>query len=297
MITLSATAVTSEQGGFLARHHFLLRRLHSLSGIVPIGLFVSFHLFTNMQIAFGTFQHEVDWIHSMPALLFLEIFGIWLPIAFHAGLGILYTFTGKSNVGVYGYSDNWRYVLQRVTGIVALFFIFFHVATLRWRWDIGGWYSPFFTHGIGASGEEAVPFATETTAMAVQYSAIIFIGYVLGTLSVVYHWSNGLWTAAISWGITLSANAQRRFGYVCAGMGVALLAFGATALYSAMSYEITDEDLAVMERTKQYYAETGKKPHKGEIITYKTTTDADGKTIYIFDVKQDPDADQLSRVD
>lgn len=280
--TVSATAATAEQGGPLARHHFLLRRLHSLSGIIPIGLFVCFHLFTNMQIAFGTFQHEVDWIHSQPALLFAEIFGIWLPIAFHAGLGIVYTFTGKPNTGVYGYSGNWRYVLQRITGIVALVFIFFHIATLRWRWDIGGWYTPFFTHGVGASGQEVVPFATETTAIALQYSAIIFIGYVIGVLAVVYHFSNGLWTAAISWGITLSANAQKRFGYVCIALFLGLLSFGAVALYSSVTYPLSDEDWAVNERTIAYYKQTGEKPHKGEIINYTTTVDADGNVAYEF---------------
>ncbi|PKL33611.1 MAG: hypothetical protein CVV40_00530, partial [Planctomycetes bacterium HGW-Planctomycetes-2] len=89
----------------LHRHAFLLRRLHSLSGIVPIGLFLFFHLLTNSSIVWGlsdsshhpevhagaaTYQHEVDFIHSMPALPLIEVFGLWLPIGFHAVLGVLY---------------------------------------------------------------------------------------------------------------------------------------------------------------------------------------------------------------
>lgn len=283
---MSTHADAAPAGGFLARHHFLLRRLHSLSGIVPIGVFVCFHLFTNMQMAFGTFQHEVDWIHSQPAVIFAEVFGIWLPIVFHAILGIVYTFTGKSNVGVYGYSDNWRYTFQRITGVIALIFIFFHIATLRWRWDMGFWYTPFFDHGIGFNPNAGanqpgllVPFAYESTAIALQFNFAVFLFYVVGVLAVIYHWSNGLWTAAISWGWTLSAQSQRRWGYVCGAMFVALFACSALALWGAMTYKITDADLATMERTKALYEQTGEKPHKGHAYPYTVVTDEAGMVV------------------
>jgi len=131
---------------FLARHHFLLRRLHSLSGVVPIGVFLIFHLITNASIVWGrmanrgpgehagvsAFQHEVDFIHSLPALLLVEIFGLWLPIAFHSILGVYYATKGRANLANYPYQDNWRYSLQRLSGYIGLVFIFYHVATLRW---------------------------------------------------------------------------------------------------------------------------------------------------------------------
>ena len=68
------------------RHYHLLRRLHSLSGVFPVGLFLLPHLTTNSSIVWGrflgkseygdagveTFQHEVDFIHSLPALEIIE---------------------------------------------------------------------------------------------------------------------------------------------------------------------------------------------------------------------------------
>jgi hypothetical protein len=48
-------------------------------------------------------------------------------------------------------------------------------------------------------------------------------GYLVGVSLLVFHFANGLWTAAITWGITISRNAQRRWGYVCAGLGAALM--------------------------------------------------------------------------
>jgi succinate dehydrogenase/fumarate reductase cytochrome b subunit len=95
-------------------NHFLLRRLHSLTGVVPIGVFLISHLLTNSSVVWGsfdsrakehghagvaTFQHEVNFIHSLPFLLLIEVFGLWLPIAFHSALGVVYAMSGKPNVG------------------------------------------------------------------------------------------------------------------------------------------------------------------------------------------------------
>src|SRR5690606_34393590 len=91
---------------FLERHHFLLRRLHSLTGILPIGVFLIAHLTTNSSVLWGriltrgetlypdsgvaTFQHEVEWINtSLPMLILLEI-TLWGSIAFHSILGFFY---------------------------------------------------------------------------------------------------------------------------------------------------------------------------------------------------------------
>ena len=229
---------------FLDEHYFVLRRLHSLSGVFPVGLFVIAHLFTNAQMAWGdggtTFQHEVDFIHSIPALVFIEI-ALWSAIAFHAGLGIWYTVSGKSNVKDYGYGGNWRYTLQRWTGIIALVFILLHIATLRWRWDLLGWFTPFYGRGYEAPGMPQalrdVPLSMPLTAYALQVSPAVALLYIVGALAVVFHWSNGLWTAAITWGLTISEKGMRRWGWVCAGLFVALTVFFGAAIVGAMAFD------------------------------------------------------------
>ncbi len=260
--------------GLLDKHHFLLRRLHSLTGIVPVGVFVVFHLFTNMQMALAQitgelhyFQDEVDFIHSLPALLFLEIFGLWLPIAFHAGLGVLYMIGGKSNFYSYRYGGNIRYTLQRWTAWIALFFIFFHVASLRWGWTFGVFEFPFIANAEGeafaasefalAAGIDSYPLATATTAIALQSGWLdgwlVTLAYLVGSLAIVYHWSNGLWTAAITWGLTLTQKAMHRWGMVCIAMGLALTLFSISAIWGARAYEVTDQDRAAL---KAYAAES-----------------------------------------
>lgn len=235
--------------GFLDKHYFLFRRLHSLTGVFPVGVFLCTHLLTNSSIVWGmfnsrakgegiergiaTFQEDVTFINHMPLLLLIEI-SLWGAIAFHAALGVYYARTGKFNTTRYAYQDNWRYVLQRVTGYLALLFIFYHIATLRWGWS---WLVP------GATTWEHVR-ASSTLAAALRGSAegsvevggiIVGILYAVGVTSSVFHFANGLWTAAITWGLTVSVAAQKRWGYICFGLGAGLMVMGWAALIGFMT--------------------------------------------------------------
>lgn len=241
-------ATPSDLQSPLKLNSFLLRRLHSLSGIIPVGLFVCMHLFTNFQLLVGDFQHEVEFIHALPALLILEV-TIWVSIGFHAALGLVYTFQGKSNTNRYPYMDNWRYTLQRITGMLALLFIFFHVSTLRWRWTYFGIIdTPFFV--AGPNGE---PLVAATTAAALQHSYLVLVVYIIGVASVVYHWCNGLWTAAISWGLTVSVPAQKRWGYVCFTLALVLTVFSAGAIVAACTRDISDMERQAIQATSELH--------------------------------------------
>lgn len=243
----------SNNAGFLERHHFLLRRLQSLTGIVPIGVFLIMHLTTNSTIAWGgvnsrahgdgwidravaTFQHEVEFINNMPLLLLIEI-TLWLSIALHAILGTLYVFGMSHNVDSYKYGGNLRYVLQRWTGVFGLFFILYHIATLRWGWT-------FLVPGGTKWSHE---FASSTLAAAMQGSTegftgmgiLVSLGYFLGVTALVFHFANGLWTAGITWGLTISRTAQKRWGYACAaiGAGLMVMAWASVVGFATLDYD------------------------------------------------------------
>lgn len=243
----------------LKLNSFLMRRLHSLSGIIPIGLFVVMHLFTNFQLLVGDYQHEVEFIHNLPALFILEV-TLWASIAFHAGLGFYYTFSGKSNTKRYPYMDNWRYTLQRITGMLALLFIFLHVSTLRWGWTYFGVIETQFLVA-GTNGE---PLVAASTAAAIQHSWWMLLIYIVGTASVVYHWCNGLWTAAISWGLTVSVPAQKRWGYVCLSMGIVLAVFSLGAIGAAYTRDITPAEFENIKQTTQDVKDGKPMLHKAE---------------------------------
>ncbi len=236
---MTQTATPAVQSGPIERHYFLLRRLHSLTGIVPIGVFVLEHLFTNSAILLPNgsehYQTDVNFIWNMPGLLLLEVFGIWLPLLFHGLLGFLYVFTGRPNSATYKWSDNRRYTWMRITGVIALFYIFIHLAQTRWGWTFGGLYDAPFDPAN----------ATLSTAQSVQYAGwITVLFYLVGTLSVVFHFANGLWTSAITWGLTLSVQGQRRWGKICLVIGIilALASVGAIARFATIDIDAMKKD-------------------------------------------------------
>mgnify|MGYP002820802538 FL=1 len=95
-MSAQATAETN----FFLRHEFLIRRVHSLLGIVPLGLYMTVHLATNASLLNGTqtFQRAVFLIHSPGKLLPLIEWGlIFTPLIFHAVIGVWIAKSGKSN--------------------------------------------------------------------------------------------------------------------------------------------------------------------------------------------------------
>ncbi|MBK9120924.1 MAG: succinate dehydrogenase cytochrome b558 subunit [Phycisphaerales bacterium] len=214
-----------DSAGFLRQHHFLLRRLHSLTGLVPVGIFLINHLLTNSTAFLGAqhFDEHVAWIHAMPWLLAIEIFGIFLPLAFHAGYGVVIALQGRPNTRQYPYMDNWRYTLQRLTAWITLVFIIVHLVHFR------------FAHWFGAADyKDAIPhFFTHTQAgfldLWLPLWAWIVI-YVIGLVAAVFHFCNGLVTLCITWGITVGDAARRKVGVGAAGLGVLLIVWGVLAL-------------------------------------------------------------------
>jgi succinate dehydrogenase / fumarate reductase cytochrome b subunit len=252
--------------GFFDRHYFLLRRLHSLSGVVPIGAFLFPHLITNSSIVWGNltsdggvraFQHEVNFIHSLPALIIIEVLLLWLPIAFHALFGLYIAMSGRPNIDRYRYQDNWRYVLQRLTGYIGIVYIFYHVATLRWGWT---W--------LPLAGAFEPRAAASSTAVALRggiddltWRAFLVSGlYLVCVLALIFHFANGLWTAAITWGLTVSVQAQRRWGQVCAALGLALAAAGVASVVGFVRLDINQA------------RQIEQNMHKGEPVLGETTS-------------------------
>jgi succinate dehydrogenase / fumarate reductase cytochrome b subunit len=191
------------------------------------------------------FQKEVAWINNeVPHLLLIEI-TLWVSIAFHSLLGLYYARTGKSNTTRYAYQDNRRYTLQRWSGYIGILFIFYHVATLRWGW----------TFLVPGGTRWSHDFSASTLVAALQGSKegwtaaglVVSLGYFIGVSLLVFHFANGLWTAAITWGLTISESAQKRWGVVCFGLGVGLMAAAWSALGAALVASYPDAR-AVEER-------------------------------------------------
>lgn len=215
-----------------------MRKLHSLSGVIPVGVFLIEHLITNSMALQGADQYNksVSFITSLPYLLFLEIFGIFIPLAFHAIYGIKIAMTAQPNSGQYPYMANKRYTWQRVTGYIAFVFIIVHLAKFRfahWIWPTmaDGKPRPHFLES-GNFFQTTYDGLMNWQPWGIPVAPWLVLGfYTLGLAAACFHFANGLWTFCISWGITVGAKAQQRFGYVAAVVGISLFGLGAMSLY------------------------------------------------------------------
>jgi succinate dehydrogenase / fumarate reductase cytochrome b subunit len=200
MAEAEAVATPAVAAGMTAdQRHWLLRRLHSLSGIIPIGGFLFFHIFENAFVLKGgpVWWKETEFTRNIPLQVAVEATVLWIPILYHAIYGIVITITAQPND--YPFERNYQYTLQRITGILAFLFIGFHVLSTR---------AYFYATGV------------ETDYMRMH--TLILTTYIVGTLACVYHLTNGIFTFTITWGIAVGAKAQTLVNRVCVLLFVVL---------------------------------------------------------------------------
>jgi succinate dehydrogenase / fumarate reductase cytochrome b subunit len=193
------------------RRYFLLKRLHSLSGVIPVAGFVIFHLFENSHSVEGqaAFNHTVDTIRSQPYLTILEM-GLLAPIVFHALMGVWLIRLGRQNVAQFPNRANLSYMLQRVTGVILLFFISYHVWTTRFA---------------------NIPTDQMFQTLSANYAhPLVSLFYALGILSAAFHLSNGLWGFLVAWGLVSGEKSMDWAWKACMGLGLVVALMGLNAL-------------------------------------------------------------------
>lgn len=203
-------------------HSFFWRRLHSLSGIVPVGAFLCEHFLSNAFATNGpqAYADQVKFLTGLPFTLVLEICAIYIPIAFHALYGIYIWYRGEGNVGDYSWSGNWLYTAQRWTGVIAFLYIGYHTYTMRFS-------GVHLFHGghIYAFGK------VHNELMAPW--AVAF--YVVGIAAASWHFAYGIFLFCAKWGLVSGERARRRLAYVCLAIGLAFVGVGAMTLKAFIS--------------------------------------------------------------
>jgi len=192
---------------------FYLRRLHSLLGVIPVGLFVTQHLVVNHFATRGeeAFNNASNFMGNLPFVLFLEWFIIYIPLMFHAFYGVYIAFTAKNNVQRYGTFRNWMFMLQRVTGVFLVVFIAWHIYETR------------IQKALGAE----VNFDMMEKILS---NPFMLVFYIVGVLSATFHLANGLWSFAVTWGIAQSPRSQKIVSYITIVAFLVLSVIGVQAL-------------------------------------------------------------------
>jgi len=185
-------------------NHFLIRRVHSLLGLVPIGFFLTFHMILNLTALTGAEQYDliIETMQSFPGIFIIELVVIFIPIAVHAIYGTYVVYTGQANVLRYKYARNWFYIVQRISGLYTVVFVVIHVYLLRFGEANFAALSQFLSQPLG------------------------MVFYILGVLFAIFHFTNGLWAFAITWGLTVGPHSQKILLYSLGLIFVLLSAVG-----------------------------------------------------------------------
>ena len=210
---------------------FVLRRLHSLSGIVPVGAFLFEHILVSNSTAIGAngpdaYARQVYFLAHLPLVNLLELFGIWLPILFHALYGFYIWYRGDGNSVAYPWSGNWMYTAQRWTGGIAFAYIVWHVYTMRFLGD----------------DLHAHPELSFGKVQGEVMHTGLFLFYVVGLVAASWHFAYGIWLFSAKWGIVSGDKAQKRLLRVCLALFLVLCGAGFASLYSFRSHPLADDD-------------------------------------------------------
>jgi succinate dehydrogenase / fumarate reductase cytochrome b subunit len=178
-------------------------------------------MFTNSKAMNGeaNFVKAVREIHDLPYLLFLEIFGIFLPLLFHSVYGIIISAEARPNVLSYGYGRNWFYLFQRITGVYLFFFLLFHILNFRFGLIPG-------LNLVPIAGNADRAFAIVSSEFHISWVLVV---YILGVLATAWHLAYGFFLFAVDWGIVIGQKAQRMTLYGCIALAILLGAVGVNA--------------------------------------------------------------------
>jgi succinate dehydrogenase / fumarate reductase, cytochrome b subunit len=218
-------------------HSFLLRRLHSLSGIIPIGAFLLEHFISNAFATNGpkAYADQVKFLTGLPFVPVLEIVGIYIPILYHAFYGFYIWFRGKSNVSEYPWAGNFMYAAQRWTGGVTFAYIIWHTYTMRFS-------------GIHLLTNSQAAFHKVQVELQNPWAASF---YLIGIIAASWHFAYGIFLFCAKWGITVSQTSRKWSARVCLVLALTLISIGCLtmAAFYKQKWQNTPEKLSGYEQT------------------------------------------------
>ena len=224
----------------IGKESFFWHKLHSLTGIIPVGYYLVQHLILNSFSIAGPkyFNGVIAFFDSMPKFIFyiLELTVIWIPLFFHAIYGFFIVSGSMPNITsrALRYRENWMYTFQRVTGILVFLFLIYHMTTT--------------TVFAKIYGDTVIQYASWASKLSTNGYLLLWV-YGLGILFATYHFSYGIWNFCIRWGITISEKAQLatfKFSTFCF---IVLTLLGWSALGGFFLHQETDAEVVEVSRS------------------------------------------------
>jgi succinate dehydrogenase / fumarate reductase cytochrome b subunit len=195
------------------RSFALARRILSLSGVVPLGVFLLVHVVTNARALRGpaAFERAVAFWARLPGLRALEALVIFAPLVAHAAVGTWLVVTRRPMAEPSPYPPPVR-IAVRATAVAALLFLALHLPELRLRAHAG----PPPDGGVLRTILEA---KLSSTSHGVPWRAL---AYLAGSACVVFHFAAGLWGSFARTARGSEARARRVAAWSAGALGAVL---------------------------------------------------------------------------
>ena len=192
-----------------------LRRLHSISGVVPLAAFLAFHLYVNSWAAQGAeaYNAAVRRLQQLPLLGLVEIACLLAPLALHGVAGLFVIATVPVAAEHPTRAGRALAVLQRVTGVFLFGFILFHLWTARL---------------VQLEDHESLDlFHLMQSALANPWIRAL---YTVGILAATAHLGAGLYAFSGTWRLARTPRARMAVAIVAVGVFAVLSVLGLRAV-------------------------------------------------------------------
>jgi succinate dehydrogenase / fumarate reductase cytochrome b subunit len=194
------------------------RRAHSLTGVVPVGVFLIGHLWTQQAALAGRAAYDQA-RSGLFAARWLEIVFVLAPLTFHAVFGVVLALRSRTNVDAYPLGRNWMYVAQRVTGLVTFAFVVWHVMEL---------WAPQLRGGLGA--DQMYPKLEEDLSTTSRGFPVAAVATLVGVACASFHFANGVWGFVLGLGLVRRRSRQAALAAATVVLGIVLYVAGTNAV-------------------------------------------------------------------
>lgn len=185
-----------------------LRRLHALSGVIPLGVFVVVHLLVNATALVGPsrFDRVMGGLANSPIEPYVTLLFVGVPLAYHALYGITRVGRAPADAEASGYKRPRLDVLMRLSSVVLFVFVIAHTLEMR----------------LGRAPSNLHTKLTMDLSSTKWGVPFIAFGYLLGVAAVAFHLAYGCFAVLESRG-----RASRRAAIWSIAGGAILFSIGA----------------------------------------------------------------------
>lgn len=193
-----------------------LCRIHSITGVIFAVAFVCCFLMPYSSVFGGAqaFTGHMAGLAREPMLGLAQAIFILIPLLYHAAFGLMIVHGCQINAFNYNYYRNWMYALERVTGLLLIPFVIYHL------------YRTALAPSVGAA---PLDYNTMHALLAPAWARAIYLG---GVVCAAFYIGNGFAMQSSSWGVVATRGARGAAVIVGWIITIALAAWGARIVLS-----------------------------------------------------------------